>query len=77
VSCIVRWIKQGVRGPNGRVHLEAIRIGGRFLTSVEALERFAAAQTPDLADRPQLPRTPTARRRASERAAEQLSRIGM
>src|ERR1700719_63908 len=44
---IWRWVSQGVRTPDGRhVHLEAVRLGGRWLTSEEALIRFAAAQTP-------------------------------
>jgi hypothetical protein len=76
-SCVLRWIMDGVRTPHGKVQLEAIRMGGRWITSVEALERFAAAQTPDLTERPQLPRTPAARRRASERAAAELERFGI
>jgi hypothetical protein len=77
LSCIMRWILAGVRTPRGRVRLEAIRLGGRWLTSVEALERFAVAQTPDLAERPQLPRTSTMRRRASTRAEAQLQQLGI
>jgi hypothetical protein len=41
VSTIVRWILHGVRG----VRLGAVRIGGRWVTSREALERFSAALT--------------------------------
>ena len=37
-STLWRWYHQGVRG----VKLEAVRLGGRLLTSQEALERFAA-----------------------------------
>lgn len=77
LSCVYRWILDGVKTPHGRVRLEAIRAGGRWLSSAEALQRFVEAQTPDLADRPQLPRTPTARRRASERADAQLQKIGI
>jgi hypothetical protein len=77
LSCIYRWILDGVKTPHGKIRLEAIRLGGRWLTSVEALERFAGAQTPDLADRPQLPRTSTMRRRASERAEAQLQKLGI
>ena len=76
LSCIMRWILDGVKTPHGLVRLEAVRLGGRWITSAEALKRFAAAQTPDLADRPQLPRTPTARRRASDRAEAQLEKSG-
>jgi len=41
VSTLVRWIVHGVRG----VKLEAARVGGRWVTSREALERFSAALT--------------------------------
>ncbi len=52
VSCVFRWIVDGVVGPDGkRVRLEAARVGGRWLTSVPALERFAIAQTPRLVER--------------------------
>lgn len=74
VSCLMRWILDGIRTAHGNVRLEAVRLGGHWLTSAQALERFAAAQTPNLADRPQLPRTPASRRRASERAAERLNK---
>jgi hypothetical protein len=77
LSSVYRWILDGVKTPHGKIRLEAIRLGGRWLTSVEALERFAARQTPNLEDAPQLPRTPTARRRASERAEAQLQKLGI
>jgi hypothetical protein len=78
-STIFRWITEGVNVPGGlRVRLEAVRLGGRWLTSAEALERFAARQTPTLMDAPQPnPRTAVARRRASEAAARELDRIGI
>lgn len=41
ISTLVRWRIRGVRG----VRLEAIRIGGRWHTSREALARFAVAVT--------------------------------
>src|SRR5262245_33527542 len=78
LSCILRWVMDGVRLPTGdTVRLEAIRMGGRWLTSVEALERFAAGQTPRLGDSPDVPRTPGRRLRASERAARQLEKLGI
>jgi hypothetical protein len=77
LSCIYRWLMDGIQTPHGKVRLEGIRLGGRWLTSVEALERFAQAQTPDLTNRPQLPRNSAARQRASERAGARLRRIGI
>lgn len=37
-----QWVKQGRRG----ILLESVRIGGRIYTSVQALDRFIAAQNP-------------------------------
>lgn len=78
-SCIWRWIAKGIRLTDGRiVKLEAARLAGRWLTSGPALERFLAAQTPNL-DMPAAPapRSPGQRRRASKRAARELDRIGI
>jgi hypothetical protein len=72
LPCLLRWILDGVKTPNGVVRLEAARLGGRWLTSVEALERFADKQTPKLDDQSQASRTPGARCRASERATRDL-----
>ncbi len=79
MSCIFRWITSGVKLPSGDVvRLEAVRLGGRWLTSKEALQRFADAQTPRLDGEPEAtPRTPTTRQRASARAAEELERCGI
>jgi hypothetical protein len=77
ISCVFRWIVDGVLGPDGqRVRLEAVRVGGRWLTSVAALERFALAQTPQFKDAGQV-RTPGQRQRASERAARELKKVGI
>jgi hypothetical protein len=79
LSTLLRWILSGARNPAGdRVRLQAVRIGGRWMTSRESLQRFAEALTP-LTDQPTpaTPRTPTARQRASERAAAELDRIGI
>jgi hypothetical protein len=78
-STIWRWCRQGVQVPGvGVVKLECVRLSGRWLTSEEAISRFVAAQTPaaDTESQPP-PRAPTQRRRASERAARELDRIGI
>src|SRR5215471_407670 len=70
LSCILRWVLDGVRLKSGqKVRLEAVRLGGRWITSMEALQRFAIAQTPQPEDlaRP-FPLTHSARQRASARA---------
>ena len=35
-----RWHRKGISTPNGRVCLECSRVGGRVMTSVEAVHRF-------------------------------------
>jgi Protein of unknown function (DUF1580) len=66
-STVWRWISGGVKLPDGsRVKLGAVRLSGRWLTSVEAIERFIAAQTRAPADNTAdalTPRTPAKRQR--------------
>jgi hypothetical protein len=77
-TCLLRWVLVGSRGPDGqRVRLEAIRIGGRWCTSKEALQRFGEALTPAVGDASPTPRTPTSRQKASEKAAKQLEKMGV
>jgi hypothetical protein len=78
-STAFRWITKGVPGATGeRVRLEALRIGGRWWTSRPAFKRFAEATTPSLgAPIAPVPRSTTARQRASEHAAKRLSQIGI
>jgi hypothetical protein len=77
-SCILRWIKDGIPDPDGeRVRLEGVRVGSRWLTSEEALARWAERLTPRLDAEPApAPRTANQRRRAAERAAQELQREG-
>jgi hypothetical protein len=79
LSTLIRWIVDGARGPAGViVRLEALRLGGRWVTSDEALQRFAERLTPDLTNCPsQVSHSPAARQRASERAARQLEKLGI
>ena len=69
-----RWATKGC-GKN-HVRLETIRIGGRTCTSREALQRFLEALNPELVHT-QPARTPNQRRRAAERAAPELKRLGV
>ena len=78
LSCILRWILVGAKGPDGqRVRLEGLRIGGRWITSREALQRFGEALTHHLADQIQPPHPTSRRLKASQKAAEELNRIGI
>src|SRR4051794_41100940 len=74
-ATIWRWVAAGVRLSDGStLRLEAVRIGGRWVTSVEAMARFAERQTAALRGEAQssTPRTAAQQRRASERASKAL-----
>jgi len=78
-STILRWVLRGAKAPDGAlVRLEALRVGGRWLTSREAIQRFALRLAPNLDgnDLP-APRTPGQRRRDDERAATELESKGI
>ncbi len=69
ISAVYRWATRGVRG----VVLETIRIGGTTFTSVQALQRFAEAQSRDSSSTPAGPST-QARQRAIASASERVRR---
>ncbi len=77
-STIFRHIVKGCRDANGKlVRLEAVRVGSRWLTSLEAVARFsaritaAALPTDDTSPTAPAP-TPARRNRAAARASEQV-----
>src|SRR3954469_461769 len=73
---VLRWILDGVRTKTGEtVRLEGCRLGSRWLTSIEALQRFSNRLTPNFDDTPSL-RTQTQSSRAAERAKKQLEDLG-
>jgi hypothetical protein len=79
LSTILRWVLRGAKAPDGTVvRLEACRVGSRWLTSREALQRFSERLTPRLGGADHAaPRSPARRRRASERAAQELEKRGI
>ena len=81
LSTLLRWIQKGAKAPDGTtLRLEAVRIGGRWMTSRAALQRFAEALTPNLGavdSAPVLVRTEAKRRKASEKAAVELAKVGI
>jgi hypothetical protein len=79
LSTLLRWILDGAKAPDGsRVRLDAVRLGGRWMTSREALQRFADALTPRLdAPTPTIVRTPTQRQRAEDLARGRLAEAGI
>ena len=77
LSTILRWILDGAKGPNGkRVKLEAVRIGGRWMTTRSALQRFVERLTPDAGAAPP---SPSARRQEQKDKADdaELDRLGL
>jgi hypothetical protein len=77
-QCVLRWVLSGTRSPSGEtVKLEAIRLGSRWLTSREALQRFAEALTPQARGDPPPKRTPRQQRRDDERAENELTKLGI
>lgn len=80
LSCVLRWVLRGLKVPGGNVvRLEAIRLGGKWITSQEALQRFADRQTPclDAAGEVSQVRSAGQRSRANARAAAELAKIGI
>ena len=79
LGAVLRWVLCGSRSPSGElVRLEAIRMGGRWLTSREALQRFAERLTPSLdGEAAPTPRTTRQRQRAAERATKKLESMGV
>ncbi len=77
-SCVLRWIKDGVPGPDGRrIKLEGVRVGGRWLTSVEAIARWADLLTPRDDEPAHAIRTVAQRTKAAARADKELEQAGI
>lgn len=75
-STVFRWCLVGCKGANGeRIRLQHVRIGSRILTSWPAVERFISSLTTPVDPTP-VPRTPTQKQRASEKAARALEVAG-
>ena len=71
ISTLYRWCSRGVRG----VRLETLKLGGRVVTSVEALQRFA--ERCSAADSTQEQRPTGRRQREFNLAEEELKRAGI
>jgi hypothetical protein len=75
-STVFRWVTKGVRG----VRLEAVRLGNRWLTSAEALQRFVErlSLTPGSCVEPgRQVRSPAARLRESKAAEGDVAKQGV
>src|SRR5262249_36463284 len=74
VGRIMRWLLDGARAGDGsRVRLEALRLGGGWITTIQAVERFgvalavaeAARRAPSTPPAPEPPRCAAAGREAT------------
>src|SRR5262245_55659395 len=81
VGTVIRHIVDGVRLPDGsRLHLEGWRLGGRWVTTAEAVERFVEGLTArhQACRWPAPPPTPASRtRRERERVERELDELGI
>lgn len=76
-STVYRWTMQGVRTPTGVMKLESLRAGSRVFTTRQAVERFVAAlSAPTEPAAAPAVRTPSARQKAADAAAEALKKLG-
>ncbi len=82
ISTVLRHITKGVRLPNGEIiRLEGARLGGRWITSVEAVQRFmerlTAGTLPDSTiAKAAVIRTTRQRQRELERVDDELAQAG-
>lgn len=76
-SRLLRMILKGTPNPAGdRVYLEAAKLGGGWVTTREAIQRYCVAMQARTS-RPVNPSTPTVRRRALAAADRELDRLGV
>jgi hypothetical protein len=77
-QCVLRWVLDGTRAADGQlIKLEALRLGARWVTSRQALQRFAEALTPQASGNQVPTRTPRQRRKAAEKAERELEQLGI
>jgi hypothetical protein len=78
LSCLLRWVQNGVEGPNGqRIYLEAARLSGKWISTPRAIRRFVEAQTPCDRQAAPAPMTRRQRQRDDERVAAELEKLGV
>ncbi len=76
-STTFRWCTRGVRTPAGVVKLESFRAGSRVFTTRQSVERFVAAlSAPAEPVAAPAVRSPSARQKAADAAAEALKKAG-
>lgn len=75
IATVYRWMERGIltRGGSGRVKLSYIKVGGRRLTSIRALNEFVRQLSEE--DGSSEIETPGQRNRRHARAKEQVERL--
>ncbi|WP_390699289.1 DUF1580 domain-containing protein [Gemmata massiliana] len=73
-TTVLRWITRGVSVRGVKVKLEAVRVGGKYVTSLEAYERFVTACSAG-AGLAKPERTPAQMKRDAARADRELDRL--
>jgi len=79
-STLTRWIHQGVRRSDGvSIRLKALRVGGKYITSLTAIEAFLEALAEPVEETPAHPAPPSAAALARQAAAdiEALRKLGV
>lgn len=74
-SSIWRYVLKGVKVDGSAVKLDSVKIGGKRYTSLEAWQRFIAAQNPDQAK--PAPATNRQRQRQQSDASKRLAAAGL
>jgi len=78
VSTVHRWAIRGVKCDGERIFLEAFRVGGRLLCSLQAVERFIdATATRRQPEPPTAPRSDKQRAQAIAKASARLDAAGI
>jgi hypothetical protein len=79
-ATVTRWITRGVRTPQGRVSLKAVRVGGKWKATdsdfTAFLDMLTAANLPTGDAGQQAPRSPAERRTKAAKADEKLKQAG-
>jgi hypothetical protein len=78
-TTVYRLMSRGLKSPSGqRVTLDHLRVGGRLITSIEAIARFVASTNGIDLEAPEAPSTRSKRRQAElDRIDRELAAAGI
>lgn len=76
LATVWRWSQKGLKLPSGeRIRLEVLSIGGRRVTTAQAIMRFIEASNPDRREQPP-GRSPRQQQQAASKAVRDLKAEG-